>query len=33
MTADITAERHYAEEAAIVLASLGLPLAYGKLLG
>ena len=33
MTADITAERRYAEEAAVVLAGMGLPLATGKLLG
>jgi len=33
VTADITAERRYAEEAAVVLAGMGLPLATGKLLG
>lgn len=33
MTADITAERRYAEEAAVVLAGMGLPPATGKLLG
>jgi DNA-binding MarR family transcriptional regulator len=33
VTADITAERQYAEEAAVVLAEMGLPLATGKLLG
>ena len=33
MAADITAERQYAEEAGVVLASMGLPLAYGKVLG
>jgi DNA-binding MarR family transcriptional regulator len=33
LTADITAERRYAEEAAVVLAGMGLPLATGKLLG
>ena len=32
MTADITAERRYAEEAAVVLAGMGLPRATGKLL-
>jgi DNA-binding MarR family transcriptional regulator len=33
VTADITAERRYAEEAAVVLAGMGLPPAYGKLMG
>jgi DNA-binding MarR family transcriptional regulator len=33
MTTDVTAERQYAEEAAMVLAGMGLPLAYGKLMG
>jgi DNA-binding MarR family transcriptional regulator len=33
VTPDITAERLYAEEAAVVLAGMGLPLATGKLLG
>jgi DNA-binding MarR family transcriptional regulator len=32
LTAEITAERRYAEEAAVVLAGMGLPPAYGKLL-
>ena len=30
---DITAERRYAEEAGVVLAGMGMPLAYGKLMG
>jgi biotin operon repressor len=30
---DISAERRYAEEAGVVLAGMGMPLAYGKLLG
>jgi DNA-binding MarR family transcriptional regulator len=30
---DISAERRYAEEAAVVLAGMGMPPAYGKLLG
>jgi hypothetical protein len=30
---DLSAERRYAEEAGVVLAGLGLPQAYGKLLG
>jgi DNA-binding MarR family transcriptional regulator len=30
---DLTAERRYAEEAAVVLSGMGLPLATGKLLG
>jgi DNA-binding MarR family transcriptional regulator len=33
MTDEISAERHYAEQAALVLAGTGLPPAYGKLLG
>jgi DNA-binding MarR family transcriptional regulator len=33
MTADISAERRYAEEAAVVLAGMGMPAATGKLLG
>jgi DNA-binding transcriptional regulator GbsR (MarR family) len=33
MTGDISAERRYAEEAAVVLAGMGLPTATGKLLG
>lgn len=33
MTADITAERRYAEEAALVLEGMGLSRAYGKVLG
>jgi len=33
MAAELTAERQYAEEAAVVLAGMGLPPAYGKLLG
>jgi len=33
MTAEMTPERRYAEEAAVVLAGMGLPPAYGKLLG
>ena len=30
---DISAERRYAEEAGVVLAGMGMPQAYGKLLG
>lgn len=30
---DLSAERRYAEEAGVVLAGMGLPQAYGKLLG
>ncbi|MER6754113.1 MarR family transcriptional regulator [Micromonospora echinofusca] len=30
---EASAQRHYAEEAAVVLSGLGLPPAYGKLLG
>jgi hypothetical protein len=30
---DLSAERRYAEEAGVVLAGLGLPQAYGKLMG
>lgn len=30
---EVSAQRHYAEEAAVVLSGLGLPPAYGKLLG
>ncbi|MEV4541254.1 GbsR/MarR family transcriptional regulator [Micromonospora echinaurantiaca] len=30
---ELTAQRRYAEDAAVVLSGLGLPLAYGKLLG
>jgi DNA-binding MarR family transcriptional regulator len=33
MTAEISPERRYAEEAAVVLAGMGMPLAYGKLMG
>lgn len=33
MTADITAERHYAEDVAVVMEGMGLPRAYGKLFG
>jgi DNA-binding MarR family transcriptional regulator len=33
MTDQISPERRYAEEAAVVLASMGMPLAYGKLMG
>ncbi len=33
MTAGIDEQRRYAEEAAVVLAGMGLPQAYGKLLG
>ena len=33
MTADFSAGRSYAEEAAVVLSGMGLPLATGKLLG
>jgi hypothetical protein len=33
VTADLTAERRYAEEAAVVLSGMGLPTATGKLLG
>ena len=33
MTADLTAERRYAEDAALVLEGMGLSRAYGKVLG
>jgi len=33
MVADISAERQYAEEAAVVLEGMGLPRAFGKVLG
>ncbi len=33
MSDDISAERRYAEEAGIVLSGMGMPQAYGKLLG
>ena len=33
MTDEISAERRYAEEAGVVLSGMGLPQAYGKLLG
>ena len=32
-TTDITAERQYAEEASVVLAGMGMPPAYGRLMG
>ena len=33
MSAEIADQRRYAEEAAVVLAGMGMPQAYGKLLG
>jgi DNA-binding transcriptional ArsR family regulator len=33
MTSEISAERRYADEAGLVLAGMGLPQAYGRLLG
>ena len=33
MDAELSAERRYAEEAGVVLSGMGLPQAYGKLLG
>jgi DNA-binding transcriptional regulator GbsR (MarR family) len=33
MTDEIGPERRYAEEAAVVLAGMGMPVAYGKLMG